>query len=138
MVMACSCVFIVGMCCGCWYYRRNRLRKKLELHKLDMLSERLLARNPQLEGMEQAFRTMTSDAADWLIHFDEIELGGVVGSGTSAHVFRGWYSDQAVAVKRLHSVRWDAKEVRASEEASDELRRHFYGILTLNTNASVK
>ncbi|GMH75673.1 hypothetical protein TL16_g06837 [Triparma laevis f. inornata] len=133
---ASSAVFIIGMVCGCWYYRKNRLRKKLELHKLDVLSERLLARNPQLEGMEQAFRTMTSDAADWLIHFDEIELGGVVGSGTSAHVFRGWYSDQAVAVKRLHSIRWDAKEFEAffTQEAGLIARLHhpnvvrFYGV----------
>ncbi|GMH86855.1 hypothetical protein TrST_g12250 [Triparma strigata] len=127
---------LVGMICGCWFYRKNRMRKKLELHKLDVLSERLLARNPQLEGMEQAFRTMTSDAADWLIHFDEIELGGVVGSGTSAHVFRGWYSDQAVAVKRLHSIRWDAKEFEAffTQEAGLIARLHhpnvvrFYGV----------
>lgn len=129
-------LFLLGSTCGCWYYRRNRLRKKLELHKLDMLSERLLAQNPQLQGMEQAFRTMASDAADWLIDFDDIELGTVVGSGTSAHVFRGWYSDQAVAVKRLHSVRWDAKEFEAffTQEAGLIARLHhpnvvrFYGV----------
>mmetsp|Transcript_16240 Transcript_16240/g.33375 ORF Transcript_16240/g.33375 Transcript_16240/m.33375 type:complete len:1289 (+) Transcript_16240:43-3909(+) len=129
-------IFLLGSTCGCWYYRRSRLRKKLELHKLDMLSERLLAQNPQLQGMEQAFRTMASDAADWLIDFDDIELGTVVGSGTSAHVFRGWYSDQAVAVKRLHSVRWDAKEFEAffTQEAGLIARLHhpnvvrFYGV----------
>jgi len=129
-------LFLLGSTCGCWYYRKNRLRKTLELHKLDMLSERLLAQNPQLQGMEQAFRTMASDAADWLIDFDDIELGTVVGSGTSAHVFRGWYSDQAVAVKRLHSVRWDAKEFEAffTQEAGLIARLHhpnvvrFYGV----------
>ena len=129
-------LFLLGSSCGCWYYRRSRLRRKLELHKLDMLSERLLAQNPQLQGMEQAFRTMASDAADWLIDFDDIELGTVVGSGTSAHVFRGWYSDQAVAVKRLHSVRWDAKEFEAffTQEAGLIARLHhpnvvrFYGV----------
>ncbi len=136
VIMAFGIVFLAGIGLGYWYYRKNRLRRKLEMHKLDILSERLLARNPQLQGMEQAFRTMTSDASDWLIQFDDIELGSVVGSGTSAHVFTGWYSDQAVAVKRLHSVRWDAKEFEAffTQEAGLIARLHhpnvvrFFGV----------
>ena len=79
---------------------------------------------------------MTSDAADWLIDFDDLELGVVVGSGTSAHVFRGWYSDQVVAVKRLHSIKWDAKEFEAffTQEAGLIAKLHhpnvvrFYGV----------
>jgi hypothetical protein len=82
--IAFSVTFLLGATLGYWFYRKSRMRKKLEIHKLDVLSERLLAKNPQLEGMEQAFRTMSSDAADWLIQFEDIELGTVVGSGTSA------------------------------------------------------
>jgi serine/threonine protein kinase len=135
-IAAFSAVFVIGVTVGYWFYRKSRMKKKLELHKLDVLSERLLAKNPQLEGMEQAFRTMTSDAADWLINFEDLELGTVVGSGTSAYVFRGWYSDQAVAVKRLHSIRWEAKEFEAffTQEAGLIARLHhpnvirFYGV----------
>lgn len=127
---------ITLICFGFLVSLRKRRRRELELRKLDVLSERLLAKNPNLLGLEQAFRTMTSDAADWLIHFDDIELGTVVGSGTSAHVFRGWYSDQVVAVKRLHSIRWDTREFEAffSKEAGLIARLHhphivrFYGV----------
>ena len=115
---------------------KRRRKRKAEIRKLDILSERLLARNPQLQGLEQAFRMMTSDAADWLINFEDIELGAVVGSGTSAHVFKSWYCDQVVAVKRLHSVRWDAKEFEAffTQEAGLIAKLHhpnvvrFYGV----------
>jgi serine/threonine-protein kinase CTR1 len=117
-------------------FAKKRRKRKAELRKLDILSERLLARNPQLQGLEQAFRMMTSDAADWLINFEDIELGAVVGSGTSAHVFKSWYCDQVVAVKRLHSVRWDAKEFEAffTQEAGLIAKLHhpnvvrFYGV----------
>ncbi|GMI30451.1 hypothetical protein TeGR_g14365, partial [Tetraparma gracilis] len=48
----------------------------------------------------------------------------------------GWYSDQAVAVKRLHSIRWEAKEFEAffTQEAGLIARLHhpnvvrFYGV----------
>jgi hypothetical protein len=52
------------------------------------LRKRLLEQCPELAGLEDALSAMGSDAADWLIDFNKLELGYRIGSGTSSVVFR--------------------------------------------------
>jgi hypothetical protein len=58
------------------------------------LRKRLLEQCPELEGIEDAFSSMGSDAADWLIDFTKLEIGPKIGRGTSSIVYRsgvGWW-----------------------------------------------
>jgi hypothetical protein len=45
-----------------------------------------------------------SDPTDWLIDSRELTLEEEVGAGAFAHVFRGSYSGQRVAVKRFNGT----------------------------------
>lgn len=57
------------------------------------LRKRLLEQCPELAGLEDALSAMGSDAADWLIDYNTLDIGYRIGSGTSSVVFR--YDRQA-------------------------------------------
>jgi serine/threonine protein kinase len=77
-----------------------------------------------------------TNPTDWLIEYDKLTLGPMVGEGTSSQVFRGLYSGTGVAIKRLFSYRWDASEMAIffRQEAALLARLHhpnvvrFYGV----------
>lgn len=52
------------------------------------LRKRLLEQCPELAGLEDALSAMGSDAADWLIDYNTLDIGYRIGSGTSSVVFR--------------------------------------------------
>lgn len=89
-----------------------------------------MERFPNLEGIEGVFEdssaagggggrdgfwgSAAAGIAEWLIAFEDVEVGPVVGAGSSAVVLRGVYCDHAVAVKRLHPI---VSRNRASDDA---------------------
>jgi len=65
------------------------------------LRKKLLEQCPELKGMEEALSSLGSDAADWLIDFEKLEIGTRIGAGNSSLVYRGLFFDELVAIKKL-------------------------------------
>ncbi len=70
------------------------------------LRKKLLEQCPDVQDMEKVLSSLQSDAADWIIDFDKLELGTRIGAGNSSCVYRGLYFDELVAIKKLQ-VRQD-------------------------------
>ena len=90
--------FFVAVVAVAVHFARRRRREQQELNDL---KARLLDHFPQLQGMEDV---MIDGMHQFLISFDEIILGPIIGAGSSAVVMKGSYSGQMVAVKRLHPL----------------------------------
>ena len=67
---------------------------------------------------------LRGEVSDWVIDFRKLALGDEIGSGASSQVFRGTYCGQDVAIKRLFSSRWDAKQVGVTLTAITTCCRH--------------
>jgi len=84
--------------------RGDRRRKSHGRHRHGLdpgLRKKLLEQCPELRGMEDALSTLGSDATDWLIDFDKLEVGTRIGAGNSSLVYRGLFFDELVAIKKL-------------------------------------
>jgi serine/threonine protein kinase len=46
-------------------------------------------------------------AKDWVIHFSSLQVGDMIGRGASGQVYRGDYSGEDVAIKRIVVSQWD-------------------------------
>lgn len=80
-------------------YGRRRTRSSNGLDPA--LRKKLLEQCPELKGMEEALSSLGSDAADWLIDFEKLEIGTRIGAGNSSLVYRGLFFDEIVAIKKL-------------------------------------
>jgi len=128
----------LGMIGGGWYYKSVYLKKK----GLSEFRVKLMEQCPELQGFEQSLEAMISDATDWFIPYEMIELGNMVGQGASSQVFSGFYAGSIVAVKRLFSLKWDPHqfELFFKQEASLLARLHhpnvilFYGVSYANNH----
>ena len=83
-----------------------------------------------------ALESMAGHPMDWLIDMRALELGRMIGVGSSAHVFEARYFGQSVAAKRLPALSWDRADVEAfiRQEAGLLVHLHhpriikFYGV----------
>jgi hypothetical protein len=82
--------------------KRGYGRRRTRSSGLDpALRKKLLEQCPELKGMEEALSSLGSDAADWLIDFEKLEIGTRIGAGNSSLVYRGLFFDELVAIKKL-------------------------------------
>ena len=88
------------------------------------------------EPLLGALESMTGHPMDWLIDMRALQLGRMIGVGSSAHVFEATYFGQFVAAKRLPALSWDRADVEAfiKQEAGLLVHLHhprvikFYGV----------
>lgn len=83
----------------------------------------------------EAFMTQdggdASFAQDWIVKFSSLTVGDIIGSGASGQVYRGMYSGQDVAIKRIVVSQWDRSAFMTSfrREAAILSRLHHPNIV---------
>ena len=67
--------------------------------------------------------------AEWLIPFEDLTVGEIIGAGASAVVLKGRYAENRVAIKRLHALpdhgSGGGAATGASKEFEDSIRLFF-------------
>jgi hypothetical protein len=72
--------------------------------------------------LQAALDSMEGKPGDWIIDVRALQLGPMIGVGSSAHVFSATYFGQRVAAKRLPALTWKPDEV-------ETFLRHEAGLL---------
>ena len=111
---------------GCRYYFRLK-RKTVELTKQNVELTRTYSADAELglkpggsptqaDSLSQL--TRRDEAATWLIQFDELEIGPMLGRGGFGSVYRGRFRGCDVAIKSIHAQDLGIESMSSSGESS--------------------
>ena len=104
-------LLFIAIVIGALVWTRRRRKKQARSRNLNNMRNKLKARFPDLDEGFVDYLFESGSICDWLVPFEELDMGQVIGAGASAVVYKGNYAEHVVAIKKLHHLpgEWSAR-----------------------------